>query len=117
MIFVTRTKRCVSTEIALQISKVVPETPKPQLTSVPSALTTKSEEKTSSFFKHTAKHHFEHLKRALLIGVFRNQSLDYVLQQQRLLNIDLVQLHGSEPVEWASLIPCPIINSFNPGDP
>ena len=117
IILVIGTKRCVSNEIALQISKVVHETPKPQSSSVPPASATDSEEKTSSFFEHRAKHHLQHPKRALLVGVFRNQSLDYVLQQQRLLNLDLVQLHGSEPIEWASLIPCPVIHSFNPSDP
>ena len=117
MILVVGTKRYVSTEIALQISKMVHETPKPQSSSGPSASATDSEEKASSFFEHTAKHHLQNPKRALLVGVFRNQSLDYVLQQQRLLNLDLVQLHGSEPIEWASLIPCPVVHSFNPGHP
>jgi anthranilate synthase / indole-3-glycerol phosphate synthase / phosphoribosylanthranilate isomerase len=117
MILVTGTKRCVSTETALQISKAVHGTPKPQSSPDPSASAMQSGEKTSSFFEHTAKHHLQHPKRALLVGVFRNQSLDYVLQQQRLLNLDLIQLHGSEPIEWASLIPCPVVHSFNPGNP
>lgn len=117
IILVIGTKRCVSTETALQISKVVHETPKPQSSAVRSASATESGEKASSFFEHTAKYHLQHPKRALLVGVFRNQSLDYVLRQQRLLNLDLVQLHGSEPIEWASLIPCPIVHSFNPGNP
>ena len=117
IILVTGTKRCVSTETALQISKVVHETPKPQSSPVSSASVTDSDGKTSSFFEHTAKHHIQHPRHALLVGVFRNQSLDHVLQQQRSLDLDLVQLHGSEPIEWASLIPCPVIHSFNPGDP
>lgn len=117
MILVTGTKRYISTEIALQISKVVHEMPKSQSSSIPPAPVADSEEKTTSFFEHSAKHHLHHPKRALLVGVFRNQSLDYVLEQQRLLNLDLVQLHGSEPIEWASLIPCPVIHSFNPGNP
>jgi len=25
-----------------------------------------------------------------------------------------VQLHGSEPIEWANLIPCPVIRAFKP---
>ncbi|KAL9123593.1 MAG: hypothetical protein Q9217_006990 [Psora testacea] len=117
IILVTGTKRCVSTEIALQISKVVHETPKTPSSSVPLASATDSEEKTCPFFEHRAKHFLQHPKRALCVGVFRNQSLNYVLQQQRLLDLDLVQFHGSEPIEWASLIPCPVVHSFNPGDP
>ena len=118
MILVTGTKRCVPTEVALQISQAVHETPKPQSSSLSSIPVTEEGSKTtSSFFEHTAKHHLQHPQRALLVGVFRNQSLDYILQQQRLLNLDLIQLHGSEPIEWSSLIPCPVIHSFNPGDP
>ena len=113
MILVTGTKRCVSTETALQISKVVHEMSKPESSSG----ATVNEGQTSTFFEHTAKYHIQHPKRPLLVGVFRNQPLEYILQQQRLLNLDVVQLHGSEPIEWASLIPCPIIHSFNPGNP
>ena len=116
IILVIGTKRCVSTETALQISKVVHETPKPQSSSIPSASATDNEEKTSSFFEHTAKHHLQHPKRALLVGVFRNPSPAYVLQRQPQQNLDLIQLHGSEPIEWAPLIPCPVVHSFNPGD-
>ena len=34
-----------------------------------------------------------------------------------MLDLDLVQLHGDEPIEWASLIPVPVIRSFKPGEP
>jgi anthranilate synthase/indole-3-glycerol phosphate synthase/phosphoribosylanthranilate isomerase len=45
-----------------------------------------------------------------------NQPLSYVLAQQQKLDLDVVQLHGSEPLEWASLIPVPVIRKFAPGD-
>jgi anthranilate synthase/indole-3-glycerol phosphate synthase/phosphoribosylanthranilate isomerase len=45
-----------------------------------------------------------------------DQPLEYILEQQKLLNLDIVQLHGSEPLEWAKLIPVPVIQSFKPGD-
>ena len=53
---------------------------------------------------------------ALVQGVFQNQPLDYVLFQQRLLDLDIVQFHGSEPVEWARLVPVPVIRSFKPNE-
>lgn len=117
IILVTGTKRCVSTETALAISRAVHETPKPESSRGPSAIAKENEEKPSSFFEHGAKYHLQHPERGLLVGVFRNQSLNYVLQQQLQLNLDLVQLHGTEPIDWASLIPCPVVHSFNPGDP
>ena len=120
MIIVTGTKRCVSTEAALQISKAVHETSDPGCfgSSGSSATSASAEPKgpTISYFQHTAKYHLQHPNRAPLVGVFRNQTLDYILEQQRLLNLDVVQLQRSEPIEWASLVPCPVIHSFNPGN-
>jgi anthranilate synthase/indole-3-glycerol phosphate synthase/phosphoribosylanthranilate isomerase len=43
--------------------------------------------------------------------------LEEVLELQRRYKLDVVQLHGSEPVEWASLIPVPVIHKFVPGQP
>lgn len=52
-----------------------------------------------------------------LVGVFRNQPLDEVLQLQEKFDLDYVQLHGSEPIEWAKNIPVPVIKRFTPGTP
>ncbi|KAF4123158.1 anthranilate synthase / indole-3-glycerol phosphate synthase / phosphoribosylanthranilate isomerase [Geosmithia morbida] len=54
--------------------------------------------------------------RPRLVGVFQNQPLQEVLEKQKLYNLDLVQLHGNEPIEWANLIPVPVIRSFKPGN-
>ncbi|KAK5129668.1 hypothetical protein LTR08_002993 [Meristemomyces frigidus] len=114
IILVQGRKRCVSTETALQISQAVHETPKKS--SASPASSSAPQAKATSFFEHTARHHLQHSKRALLVGVFQNQPLHYVLEQQRQLGLDVVQLHGAEPIEWAGLIPCPVMRSFNPGD-
>lgn len=53
--------------------------------------------------------------RPLLAGVFQNQALEEVLRLQKLYNLDIVQLHGDEPLEWTRLIPVPVIKSFRPG--
>ncbi|KAL1297496.1 hypothetical protein AAFC00_005015 [Neodothiora populina] len=114
MILVKGRKRCVSNDTALQISKTVHTTPRAgsdlSVTSESSAV------KATSFFEHTAKHCFTHPRHALLVGVFQNQPLDYILEQQKLLDLDIVQLHGSEPLDWASQIPVPVIRAFHPGD-
>ena len=68
------------------------------------------------YFDHSAES-FGNCGRALLVGVFQNQPLSYILETQRRLNLDIVQLHGSEPIEWASLIPVPVIHRFGPSDP
>nr|OQO19434.1 Multifunctional tryptophan biosynthesis protein [Rachicladosporium sp. CCFEE 5018] len=113
IILVNGRKRCVSTETALAISKTVQNTSKP---SSSSSAPISSPNTASSYFIHTTTHFVQHSSRALLVGVFQNQPLDYILQQQKLLNLDIVQLHGNEPLEWARLIPVPVIRSFEPGD-
>ncbi|OQO10023.1 Multifunctional tryptophan biosynthesis protein [Cryoendolithus antarcticus] len=113
IILVTGRKRCVGTETALAISETVHDTRK-RTTSSSAAMS--KPDTASSYFTHTTTHFLQHPSRTLLVGVFQNQSLDYVLQQQKLLNLDIVQLHGNEPLEWARLIPVPVIRSFKPGD-
>ncbi|KAF2154196.1 anthranilate synthase component 2 [Myriangium duriaei CBS 260.36] len=70
-----------------------------------------------SFFQFTSSRLLRRLNRALLVGVFQNQPLEYILEQCQLLDLDIVQLHGSEPIEWASIIPVPVIRAFHVGDP
>jgi anthranilate synthase / indole-3-glycerol phosphate synthase / phosphoribosylanthranilate isomerase len=56
-------------------------------------------------------------RRPLLVGVFMNQDLDEVLVTQAQYDLDVVQLHGSEPLEWAASIPVPVLRRFTPGAP
>ncbi|KAI7973596.1 hypothetical protein EIK77_004202 [Talaromyces pinophilus] len=102
-------KRTVSDEVALQISKVVKSTPRPS-----SNQTVDTDALT--YFEQSANL-LRHPTRALLVGVFAGQPLSYIIEQQRKLELDVVQLHGDEPVEWASLIPVPVIRKFSPGEP
>jgi len=114
MILVTGRKRCVSTETALAISQTVHNTPKATSSHAKSSAT--GTEKAVSFFEHKGAYAVQHPSRALIVGVFQNQPLDHVLEQQRLLDLDIVQLHGQEPLEWASIIPVPVIRAFKPHD-
>lgn len=109
IILVEGRKRCVSTESALAIAEAVRTTLRsgekrrpPQNEDSPTS---------SQYFEHTTNF-FRREDRALLVGVFQNQPLSYVLGQVKLLNLDAVQLHGSEPIEWATLIPVPVIRRF-----
>ncbi|KAL5119810.1 anthranilate synthase / indole-3-glycerol phosphate synthase [Pleosporales sp. CAS-2024a] len=113
MILAPGLKRTVSAETALAISEAVHNTKKPQISK--SALLADSKF-ASDFFEHGASRLAFADDRALVVGVFRNQSLEYVLEQQRLLDLDIVQLHGQEPVEWSKLIPVPVLKAFNPRD-
>ena len=114
IILVEGRKRCVQRDAALAISKVVHDTKKPNAVSG-SGVQIAAVPGTTEYFEHTVSY-FRNSHRALLVGVFQNQSLDYILTQQQLLDLDVVQLHGSEPLEWASLIPVPVIRRFGPND-
>jgi anthranilate synthase/indole-3-glycerol phosphate synthase/phosphoribosylanthranilate isomerase len=109
IIMVQGRSRLVPDDIALKISKVVKSTPRPAGTPQDSTKTP------LEWFDHSVNV-LRHPSRALLAGVFMNQPLSYVLSQQQKLGLDVVQLHGSEPLEWASLIPVPVIRKFAPGD-
>lgn len=111
IILVEGRKRCVSTSTAISISEIVHR----------AGETRGSEElesplEATEYFEHTTSL-LRRNDRAMLVGVFQNQPLAYILAQQKLVNLDVVQLHGSEPVEWASLIPVPVIRRFGPRNP
>ena len=113
IILVEGRKRCVSTESALAIAEAVHTTSKSG--TKPRAALNEDSLTSSQYFEHTTKF-FNRENRALLVGVFQNQPLSYVLGQVKLLNLDAVQLHGSEPIEWATLIPVPVIRRFGYDD-
>ncbi|KAK2748048.1 bifunctional tryptophan synthase trp1 [Onygenales sp. PD_40] len=108
-------KRTVPDDVALEISKVVKSTARPSASAsqIPKAIT---ESPSVGYFDHSSEL-LRQPDRALLVGVFLNQPLSYIISQQLKLGLDVVQLHGSEPIEWASLIPVPVIKKFSPGEP
>lgn len=112
IILVAGRKRCVSRETALAISAAVHNTQKPE----PLETECTSSSIAANYFDHAARL-LVNRKHPLLVGVFRNQPLEFVLEQQKILDLDVVQLHGAEPIEWAKLIPVPVIRAFNPDEP
>ncbi|KAL8698106.1 MAG: hypothetical protein Q9224_002001 [Gallowayella concinna] len=109
IILVEGRTRCVSRDTAQAIAQVCKTTRKPNIRKAYGKLG--KDNAASEYFEHTSDN-FRRQDRALLVGVFRNQTLSHILEQQRTLGLDIVQLHGWEPVEWASLIPVPVIRRF-----
>lgn len=115
LILAPNTKRTVDLPTALSISSVVHTTPKP--TPVPASSSySLSPSSAIPWFQHTPPTHLTHPTRALLVGVFRDQPLSEIIRLTHLLSLDLIQLHGSEPLEFARLLPRPVIKKFNPND-
>ena len=112
MILAEDRKRTVTEVQALNISEIVYSEEKPKRPQVDNDIA--ENESTEWFDAQRILLHDP--RRALLVGVFQNQSLEYIIKQQRLLNLDVVQLHGDEPTEWASQIPVPVLRRFAPND-
>ena len=109
MILVPGRGRHVPYKDAIAISKVVHQSH----ISTASVVSNRVSSQGSDFFANAASNISSH--RPLLVGVFQNQSLEEVLELQKAYDLDIVQLHGQEPLEWANLIPVPVIRVFKPG--
>ncbi|EAU91517.1 anthranilate synthase [Coprinopsis cinerea okayama7 len=112
LMFVEKSKRRVDWDTAKEISKAIrelrfdappavseetPDTPNtPWLTSHANRL---SESSPNS--------------RPRLVGVFQDAPLSQILKTVAEIQLDMVQLHGSEPIEWAQQIPVPVIRVFH----
>jgi len=103
--------RTVSDEVALQIAHVVRTTPKAS----PPLKHELQDLGASDFFDY-ASQSLVRPDRAQLVGVFAGVSLEDIISQVYKLNLDVVQLHGSEPIEFARSIPVPVIRKFSPAE-
>jgi len=52
-------------------------------------------------------------RKPLIVGVFQNAPLATVLDTLDALQLDVVQLHGSEPAEWCRLLGVPTFKAFH----
>lgn len=123
IILVQGSKRCVEFETAKQISDILHSTSKGGqagkgesngVNGDQKTATTKIEQLAQDYFQHHLSHSLVHPRRTLLVGVFQNQPLSYILHAQQVLGLDIIQLHGREPLEYAHLIPVPVIKAFKP---
>ncbi|KAG1824464.1 anthranilate synthase [Suillus subaureus] len=112
LVFVPSSKRRVSVHIAREISLAVRNT-----FPLPDSDDDEGEDEYSNlplpwFTSHTRASYIpSHMRktRPLLVGVFQNQPLRYIQRVVRDVGLDIVQLHGSEPIEWARSIGVPVI--------
>lgn len=112
MIMVPGRSRSVSPEAAIEISKLV----KAARAKKPSSELIKPNREMSVFDSNSLRIRSPN-QGPFIVGVFRNQSLEDVLKMQEQFELDYVQLHGDEPIEWAKQIPVPVIKRFTPGTP
>lgn len=110
MIMVPGRTRTVDMETAKKISNLVRNYNRKEVYDPPKSVNTGG----SVFEAFSQLLRIKSSKRPYIVGVFRNQSLRTILEVQEELQLDMVQLHGSEPLAWCKLIPVPVIKRFTP---
>ncbi|KAI0633485.1 N-anthranilate isomerase [Trametes polyzona] len=122
LMFVPSSKRYVSLEQAQKISAAVHSrrlARPPHATAAEASAGAADQVKNEPWFTGHARRLAAVLKepespaRPLIVGVFQNQPLDAILRAVEEIQLDVVQLHGAEPTEWARHIPVPTIRVFH----
>lgn len=123
LMFVQTSKRHVSFEQAQKISAAVHSRRVPKGEHLPAAVPAPAAAanalQNEPWFNLHARRLTESLsrepssKRPLVVGVFQDQPLELILKAVEEVELDIVQLHGTEPVEWARHIPVPTIRVFH----
>ncbi|KAI8355583.1 indole-3-glycerol phosphate synthase-domain-containing protein [Blakeslea trispora] len=107
LIFAERSKRTVPVETAKEIVQAI------------RGLDIQSEQKTPTpaqsldWFQIHRRLLENRTRKPLVVGVFVNQSVEYMAQVALDVGLDLIQLHGTESVELARYLPVPVIKAFH----
>ncbi|KAI5919959.1 indole-3-glycerol phosphate synthase-domain-containing protein [Camillea tinctor] len=117
IILVPGRTRTVSDSAAKAISDAIHNFSRTSTTSSPSEPIIPPTTATDFFTASTLRLRAASSRRPLLVGVFLDQPLAEILSLTARYALDIVQLHGREPLEWASSIPVPVLRRFSPGEP
>lgn len=115
LMFVPTSKRHISLERACEISTAIRASRTPLVSPSPAFPAETDEEpiRNAPWFATHARRLSASPVRPLLVGVFQNQPLQCILDTVASAQLDLVQLHGTEPPQWAAHIPVPVIRVFH----
>jgi len=113
LMFADRSKRAISLNSAKEVSQAIrnlrfdaPTSSEPPVATVDSPWFTNRATRISLSPSNL---------RPLLVGVFQDAPLSHILSVVAEVQLDIVQLHGSEPTDWAFHIPVPVIRVFHVG--
>ncbi|TFK44436.1 anthranilate synthase component II [Crucibulum laeve] len=113
LMFVSKSKRFIDIETAKEVSRVIRDL---RFSSATEAQNPSSEDNDNTPWFTTQANRLSSLtSRPLLVGVFQDASLEEVLHTISYVQLDLVQFHGSEPIDWAHQVPVPVIRVFHVG--
>ncbi|KAJ7287293.1 glutamine amidotransferase [Mycena rebaudengoi] len=114
LMFVESSKRYVDLDTAKGISETIRALR--FATSVPTTAAADDESANAPWFTTHATRLSSTPSRPLVVGVFQNAPLSTILRSVAYAQLDVVQLHGSEPIDWARQIPVPVIRAFHVGN-
>jgi anthranilate synthase/indole-3-glycerol phosphate synthase/phosphoribosylanthranilate isomerase len=106
MIFAPKSKRAVGISIALEIVTAIRTYRAENIGGSPPV-------SNSTNLPWFTRHSKTLPGKVLTVGVFQDQPLEEILHIAHVTQLDLVQLHGSEPLQWATQIPLPVIRVFH----
>lgn len=106
VIFAPQSKRLVTPQTALEIATAIRAYRSDDILPAPS-------QAASPNLPWFARHSHSFHAKPLLVGVFQDHELEDIIHIAKVAQLDLVQLHGFEPLGWASHIPVPVIRVFH----
>jgi anthranilate synthase/indole-3-glycerol phosphate synthase/phosphoribosylanthranilate isomerase len=109
LMFVKNSKRYIDVDTAKEISEAIHTL---RFAAGSSTIPTEDEDSVPWLTAHASRLSAAASK-PLLVGVFQNAPLATILHAISYAQLDVIQLHGAEPVEWASQIPVPVIRVFH----
>ncbi|KAF8331404.1 indole-3-glycerol phosphate synthase-domain-containing protein [Cantharellus anzutake] len=109
LVFAAHSKRAVDDTLALLIVQAIRQFTRHSSDTVPPH----PHLHPLSWFAGNARQFFISSRRPHVVGVFQHQSLEEIQRIVSATQIDLVQLHGDEPLHWARHIPTPVIRTFH----
>ncbi|KDR75252.1 hypothetical protein GALMADRAFT_211511 [Galerina marginata CBS 339.88] len=113
LMFVEKSKRTIDIHTAKEVSQAIRhlrfESPAAE-----EHTNAESIENAPWFTTHATRMSLSHSS-PLLVGVFQDAPLDVIIRTVADVQLDIVQLHGSEPTDWSKHIPVPVIRVFHVG--
>lgn len=123
VMFAAGSKRLVSVDVAREIAQAIrtmrsdaavqSKNESASEDAPANGLSTDSNE--SWFARHAHQLSLMRAERPLVVGVFQNHSLEEIESITSSVRLDLIQLHGKEPLEWCRSLPVPVIRAFHVG--
>lgn len=107
LIFVPKSKRYVDLASAKEIIDSVRKSRQA------SPKNTSQAESSQGYFSQQAGRLGNNPRKPLFVGVFQNAGFETIQETVDTLQLDIVQLHGSEPSEWCQLLKVPTFKAFH----